>query len=73
MADKLTNARVCLLCCCFLLCVCVDNYLSMEVACTMLCPKANQEMIIVNPDGSESQKCDKCEGECPKGGSMSAF
>ncbi|CAL8380821.1 unnamed protein product [Gadus morhua 'NCC'] len=45
---------------------CPHNYLTMEAACTMVCPKANQEMIILNPDGSESQKCDKCEGECPK-------
>lgn len=41
----------------------------MEVACTMVCPKANQEVIITQPDGKETQtqKCDKCEGECPKG------
>lgn len=60
----------------FFLCVCMiyvvlsmslDNYLAMEVACTMVCPKANKEVIIVEPDGKESQKCEKCEGECPKG------
>lgn len=39
----------------------------MEVACTMVCPKANKEVIIVEPDGKETQKCEKCEGECPKG------
>ncbi|CAB1312111.1 unnamed protein product [Coregonus sp. 'balchen'] len=40
----------------------------MEVACTMVCPKANQEVIITQPDGKETQtqKCEKCEGECPK-------
>lgn len=47
----------------------IDNYLAMEVACTMVCPKANQEVIITQPDGKETQtqKCEKCEGECPKG------
>lgn len=45
---------------------CPHNYLAMEVACTMVCPKANKEVIIVEPDGKESQKCEKCEGECPK-------
>lgn len=39
----------------------------MEVACTMVCPKSNKEVITVDPDGQESQKCEKCEGECPKG------
>ncbi len=59
----------------FFLCLCMiyvvltslDNYLAMEVACTMVCPKANKEVIIVEPDGKETQKCEKCEGECPKG------
>lgn len=45
----------------------VDNYLAMEVACTLVCPKANQEVIITQPDGDETQKCEKCEGDCPKG------
>lgn len=45
----------------------LDNYLAMEVACTMVCPKANKEVITVEPDGQETQKCEKCEGECPKG------
>uniref|UniRef100_A0A8C8LP62 Receptor protein-tyrosine kinase n=1 Tax=Oncorhynchus tshawytscha TaxID=74940 RepID=A0A8C8LP62_ONCTS len=47
---------------------CPYNYLAMEVACTMVCPKANQEVIITQPDGKETQtqKCEKCEGECPK-------
>ncbi|CAL8284431.1 unnamed protein product [Merluccius merluccius] len=45
---------------------CPHNYLAMEVACTMVCPKTNQEVILPQPNGSESQKCDKCEGECPK-------
>lgn len=39
----------------------------MEVACTLVCPKANQEVIVTQPNGSEMQKCDKCEGDCPKG------
>ncbi|KTG37577.1 hypothetical protein cypCar_00006103 [Cyprinus carpio] len=45
---------------------CPHNYLAMEVACTMVCPKANKEVITVKPDGNETQKCEKCEGECPK-------
>ncbi|KAK9965207.1 hypothetical protein ABG768_004308 [Culter alburnus] len=45
---------------------CPHNYLAMEVACTMVCPKANKEVITVEPDGLETQKCEKCEGECPK-------
>ncbi|XP_036429125.1 receptor tyrosine-protein kinase erbB-2 [Colossoma macropomum] len=45
---------------------CPHNYLAMDVACTMVCPKANQEVITVQPDGQETQKCEKCEGECPK-------
>ncbi|KAF7664063.1 hypothetical protein LDENG_00191000 [Lucifuga dentata] len=45
---------------------CPHNYLAMEVACTMVCPKANQEVIITQPDGTETQKCEKCEGDCPK-------
>lgn len=48
----------------------VDNYLSMEVACTLVCPKDNQEVIITHPDGNETQKCEKCEKDCPKGGSL---
>uniref|UniRef100_A0A7N8XLW4 Receptor protein-tyrosine kinase n=1 Tax=Mastacembelus armatus TaxID=205130 RepID=A0A7N8XLW4_9TELE len=45
---------------------CPYNYLAMEVACTLVCPKANQEVISIHPDGSEMQKCEKCEGDCPK-------
>ncbi|TSL75241.1 Receptor tyrosine-protein kinase erbB-2 [Bagarius yarrelli] len=45
---------------------CPNNYLAMAVACTMVCPKDNQEVINVQPDGQETQKCEKCEGECPK-------
>ncbi|XP_056626778.1 receptor tyrosine-protein kinase erbB-2 [Triplophysa dalaica] len=45
---------------------CPHNYLAMVVACTMVCPKANQEYISVQPDGQETQKCEKCEGECPE-------
>lgn len=44
----------------------VDNYLAMEVACTLNCPVANKEVIISHPDGTDTQKCDKCEGDCPK-------
>uniref|UniRef100_A0A673CHP3 Receptor protein-tyrosine kinase n=1 Tax=Sphaeramia orbicularis TaxID=375764 RepID=A0A673CHP3_9TELE len=46
---------------------CPYNYLAMDVACTLVCPKANQEVINTQPDGSETQKCEKCEGDCPKG------
>lgn len=45
----------------------VDNYLAMDMACTLNCPKANQEVIITYPGGNETQKCEKCEGDCPKG------
>uniref|UniRef100_A0A665WXX9 Receptor protein-tyrosine kinase n=1 Tax=Echeneis naucrates TaxID=173247 RepID=A0A665WXX9_ECHNA len=45
---------------------CPYNYLAMEVACTLVCPKANQEVITTQPDGNEMQKCEKCEGDCPK-------
>uniref|UniRef100_A0A7N6BBS9 Receptor protein-tyrosine kinase n=1 Tax=Anabas testudineus TaxID=64144 RepID=A0A7N6BBS9_ANATE len=45
---------------------CPYNYLAMEVACTLLCPKDNQEVIVTHPDGTETQKCEKCEGDCPK-------
>ncbi|KAM6897725.1 receptor tyrosine-protein kinase erbB-2 [Xenentodon cancila] len=45
---------------------CPYNYLAMEVACTLVCPRANQEVIITQPDGPETQKCEKCEGDCPK-------
>uniref|UniRef100_A0A671YLL2 Receptor protein-tyrosine kinase n=1 Tax=Sparus aurata TaxID=8175 RepID=A0A671YLL2_SPAAU len=44
---------------------CPYNYLAMEVACTLVCPKANQE-VISHSDGIETQKCEKCEGDCPK-------
>lgn len=49
----------------------VDNYLATDVACTLACPRANQEVIITHPGGNETQRCDdakKCEGDCPKGG-----
>ncbi|XP_034415095.1 receptor tyrosine-protein kinase erbB-2 isoform X1 [Cyclopterus lumpus] len=45
---------------------CPYNYLAMEVACTLVCPRANQEVLIAHPDGDELQKCEKCEGDCPK-------
>ncbi len=51
----------------------VDNYLAMEVACTLVCPRANQEVVITHPDGNETQKCEKCEGDCPKGGDHCVF
>ncbi|KAJ7984445.1 hypothetical protein DPEC_G00354910 [Dallia pectoralis] len=47
---------------------CPYNYLAIEVACTMVCPKNNHEVFVTQPDGKEThtQKCEKCEGECPK-------
>uniref|UniRef100_A0AAQ5ZK80 Receptor protein-tyrosine kinase n=1 Tax=Amphiprion ocellaris TaxID=80972 RepID=A0AAQ5ZK80_AMPOC len=45
---------------------CPYNYLAMEVACTLVCPRANQEVIITHPDGLETQKCETCHGDCPK-------
>ncbi|XP_067343697.1 receptor tyrosine-protein kinase erbB-2 isoform X1 [Channa argus] len=45
---------------------CPYNYLAMEVACTLVCPKDNKEVIITQPDGNETQKCEKCEVDCPK-------
>uniref|UniRef100_A0A3P8Z8I7 Receptor protein-tyrosine kinase n=1 Tax=Esox lucius TaxID=8010 RepID=A0A3P8Z8I7_ESOLU len=45
---------------------CPYNYLAIEVACTMVCPKTDHEVIITQPDGKETQKCEKCEGDCPK-------
>lgn len=45
---------------------CPYNYLAMEVACTLVCPRDIQEVIITQPDGTETQKCEKCEGGCPK-------
>ncbi|KAK5850824.1 hypothetical protein PBY51_001667 [Eleginops maclovinus] len=45
---------------------CPYNYVAMEVACTLVCPKANQEVIVTSPEGNELQKCVKCEGDCPK-------
>ncbi|KAL2078715.1 hypothetical protein ACEWY4_026400 [Coilia grayii] len=39
---------------------CPHNYLAMDSACTLVCPKENQEVIVVQ-DGVETQKCDKCE------------
>ncbi|XP_029933786.1 receptor tyrosine-protein kinase erbB-2 [Myripristis murdjan] len=45
---------------------CPHNYLATEVACIMACPNANQEVIITQPDGNETQKCEKCERDCPK-------
>ncbi|TKS89840.1 Receptor tyrosine-protein kinase erbB-2 [Collichthys lucidus] len=45
---------------------CPYNYVAMEVACTLVCPKGTQEVIISHPDRNETQKCEKCEGDCPK-------
>lgn len=45
---------------------CPYNYLALEVACTLSCPPNNQEVVVTQPDGTETQKCDKCEGDCPK-------
>ncbi|XP_008281822.1 receptor tyrosine-protein kinase erbB-2 [Stegastes partitus] len=45
---------------------CPYNYLAMEVACTLFCPRDNQEVIISNPDGLETQKCEPCRDDCPK-------
>lgn len=45
----------------------VDNYLAMDVACTLNYPKPNQEEVISQPCGNDTQKCYKCEGDCPKG------
>lgn len=45
----------------------VDNYLAIDVACTLNYPKPNQEVVISQPCGNDTQKCDKCEGDCPKG------
>uniref|UniRef100_A0A8C7YPP3 Receptor protein-tyrosine kinase n=1 Tax=Oryzias sinensis TaxID=183150 RepID=A0A8C7YPP3_9TELE len=44
---------------------CPNNYLAMEVACILYCSQSNQEVITINPDGTETQKCEKCEGNCP--------
>uniref|UniRef100_A0A8C1LKX5 Receptor tyrosine-protein kinase erbB-2 n=1 Tax=Cyprinus carpio TaxID=7962 RepID=A0A8C1LKX5_CYPCA len=42
---------------------CPHNYLAMEVACTMVCPKANMEVITDDVDGQKTQKCEKlCYG-----------
>ncbi|XP_023687473.2 receptor tyrosine-protein kinase erbB-2 [Paramormyrops kingsleyae] len=45
---------------------CPDNYLAMPVACTKVCPKANQEVVVTFPNGTEIQKCETCDGDCPK-------
>eukprot|EP00066_Takifugu_rubripes_P012169 XP_011601435.1 PREDICTED: receptor tyrosine-protein kinase erbB-2 isoform X2 [Takifugu rubripes] len=45
---------------------CPYNYLAMDVACTLNYPKPNQEVIITQPCGNDTQKCEKCEGDCPK-------
>ncbi|XP_014856053.1 PREDICTED: receptor tyrosine-protein kinase erbB-2 isoform X1 [Poecilia mexicana] len=45
---------------------CPYNYLAMEVACTLNCPRSNKEVIIKQPDGTETQKCEKCEADCAK-------
>lgn len=50
--------------------LCSDNYLAMEVACTLNCPRSNKEVIIKQPDGTETQKCEKCEADCVKGGTL---
>ncbi|XP_015231477.1 PREDICTED: receptor tyrosine-protein kinase erbB-2 [Cyprinodon variegatus] len=44
---------------------CPYNYLAMDVACTSSC-RSKKETIIVEPDGTEVQICDKCEGNCPQ-------
>ncbi|XP_047233229.1 receptor tyrosine-protein kinase erbB-2 [Girardinichthys multiradiatus] len=46
--------------------MCPYNYLAMEVACTLNCPRSNKEVLIKQPDGTEMQKCEKCEGDCAK-------
>uniref|UniRef100_A0AAY4APJ6 Receptor protein-tyrosine kinase n=1 Tax=Denticeps clupeoides TaxID=299321 RepID=A0AAY4APJ6_9TELE len=43
---------------------CPYNYLEMEMACTLVCPKPNQEVIITQEDGQDKQKCEKCEDSC---------
>uniref|UniRef100_A0A8C7YRQ4 Receptor protein-tyrosine kinase n=1 Tax=Oryzias sinensis TaxID=183150 RepID=A0A8C7YRQ4_9TELE len=52
---------------------CPNNYLAMEVACILYCSQSNQEVITINPDGTETQKCEKCEGNCPNGGFGNQF
>uniref|UniRef100_A0A3Q2P700 receptor protein-tyrosine kinase n=1 Tax=Fundulus heteroclitus TaxID=8078 RepID=A0A3Q2P700_FUNHE len=49
---------------------CPYNYLAMEVACTLNCPQNSKEVIVKQPDGTETQKCEKCEGDCAKGGTQ---
>ncbi|XP_024140314.1 receptor tyrosine-protein kinase erbB-2 [Oryzias melastigma] len=44
---------------------CPYNYMAMEVGCILYCSQSNQEVITINPDGTETQKCEKCEGNCP--------
>lgn len=51
----------------------VDNYLAMDVACTLNYPKPNQEVLISQPCGNDTQKCEKCEGDCPKGKVLTRF
>ncbi|KAM4526952.1 receptor tyrosine-protein kinase erbB-2 isoform 2-T2 [Fundulus diaphanus] len=45
---------------------CPYNYLAMEVACTLNCPRSSKEVVVKQPDGTETQKCEKCEGDCAK-------
>lgn len=44
----------------------------MEVACTLVCPEANKE-VVTQLDGVETQKCEKCEGGCPQGEVLMCF
>ncbi|KAM6951013.1 receptor tyrosine-protein kinase erbB-2 [Aplochiton taeniatus] len=44
---------------------CPYNYLAIEMACTLVCPKANYEVIVTQPDGQETPNCEKCDN-CPK-------
>lgn len=45
----------------------LDNYLAMDVACTLNYPKPNPKDVVPQPCGNDTQKCEKCEGDCPKG------
>uniref|UniRef100_A0A8C9WAN6 Receptor protein-tyrosine kinase n=1 Tax=Scleropages formosus TaxID=113540 RepID=A0A8C9WAN6_SCLFO len=45
---------------------CPRNYLAMEMACTMVCPNSNQEVIVTDTEGNMTNKCEKCDGDCPK-------
>uniref|UniRef100_H3C5X0 Receptor protein-tyrosine kinase n=1 Tax=Tetraodon nigroviridis TaxID=99883 RepID=H3C5X0_TETNG len=45
---------------------CPYNYLAMDVACTLNYPKPNPKDVVPQPCGNDTQKCEKCEGDCPK-------